>query len=114
MGIPVLSCQMPPSRRGHRRPLQVFAGGYLAQFPLENRFITIFLSRNFNLPRGTTIQPQSMACKDAIGFAKEKHQVSTSTLGTQINWRPFPGANDHIRADPVPFFPEKRSPIVEG
>jgi hypothetical protein len=46
--------------------------------------LTLFFSRNSNVFHGTGTEPQSMTCEDGIRGGREKHHVSTGTLGTEI------------------------------
>jgi hypothetical protein len=53
--------------------------------------LTVFFSENFHVFHGTGTEPQSMTCELDIGVAREKHRVSTGTLGTEIKPTPTGG-----------------------
>src|ERR1700733_15371419 len=51
-----------------------------------------FFSGNMDAFHGTEPRPQSMTCEDCIRGAREKHPVSTGTIGREIKPTPMQSA----------------------
>jgi hypothetical protein len=71
-----------------RQETAVFPAEIARNSPAKTASLTAFFSGNFNVFHGTGTEPQSMACKDDMRVSRQKHHVSSGTLGMQIKPTP--------------------------
>jgi hypothetical protein len=75
-----------------RQGTAVFSAEIARNSLAKTASLTVFFSGNFNVFHGTGTDQKSMTCQAEMRGAREKHHVSTGTLGTQI--KPTPARTD--------------------